>query len=105
MTYAAMQRVQLAEFQGAAERVGYRFICPMCGNVASADDFKKAGANPGRVAKECIGRTMDQMPKPKKGKKPCDWAAFGLFGTLGKGLVVVMPDGKEVQTFMPESKP
>lgn len=92
-------RIQLADFQSAAEAVGYRFQCPMCGNVASADDFKRAGANSERVAQECIGRTMKPMPKPQKGKTPCDWAAFGLFRALGKGLIVVMPDGKEIHTF------
>lgn len=91
--------IALADFQQKAEAAGYRFVCPMCGNVASAEDFKKAGAEPDRVAKECIGRTMSPMPTPKKGKKPCDWAAFGLFGNLGRGLTVKFPDGKETNTF------
>lgn len=34
----------------------YRFKCPRCGNVATGEDFKKAGANPNAMYTECIGR-------------------------------------------------
>jgi hypothetical protein len=29
----------------------------------------------------------------------CDWAAYGLFQTLGKGRVVIAEDGSEVPVF------
>lgn len=98
-----MNEISLEEFRLQSESAGYRFVCPMCGNVATPQEFKAAGADPERAARECIGRTMDPMPKPKKGKKPCDWAAFGLFGNLGRGLLVKMPNGKTVQTFALDS--
>lgn len=99
-----MREVTQEQFNLEAEAAGYRFVCPMCGNVATPWDFKAAGADPEDAAKQCIGRTMTPMPKPQKGQKPCDWAAFGLFGNLDKGLLVVMPDGKKVQTFAIEAK-
>lgn len=74
-------------------------VCPMCGNVATPKDFESAGADPQRAAQECIGRTMKPMPEPKEGKTPCNWAAYGLFKTCGKGMLVVMPDGTKVEVF------
>ena len=49
----------------------YKFKCPKCGNVASGQEFKDAGCEPGAMAQECIGRYV-------KGKG-CDWAAYGFF--------------------------
>ena len=49
----------------------WRFKCPKCGNVATGQDFKNAGAEAGVMAEECIGRYV-------KGKG-CDWTAYGLF--------------------------
>ena len=48
----------------------WRFKCPRCGNIATGQEFKNAGAEPGAMAEECIGRYV-------KGKG-CDWAAYGL---------------------------
>jgi hypothetical protein len=102
---AEMARIPIEDFRLLAEKAGYRFICPMCGNVAGPEDFERAGTERDRcherAATECIGRTLDPPPKPKNGRKPCDWAAYGLFGNLGRGLHVVFPDGKVVQTFAP----
>lgn len=50
----------------------YRFKCPRCGNVATGEDFKKAGANPNAMYTECIGRYNAKTVG-------CDWAAYGLF--------------------------
>ncbi len=49
----------------------YKFRCPKCGNVASGQEFKDAGAKPNDIYCNCIGRFV-------KGKG-CDWAAYGLF--------------------------
>lgn len=45
------------------------FICPMCGNV-------------GKSYQECDGRNPESDVK-------CDWAAYGLFRTAGRGIIVV----------------
>ena len=29
----------------------------------------------------------------------CNWAAYGFFGTLGKGRLIIMEDGEEVEVF------
>lgn len=49
----------------------WKFKCPSCGNVATGQEFKDAGANPNDMYCECIGRHV-------KGKG-CNWAAYGLF--------------------------
>jgi len=69
----------------------YRFVCPHCGRVNTGRELRDAGARMDDVAQCCIGRFV-----PGKG---CDWAAFGIFGTLGRGDVVVMPDGKRRMVF------
>lgn len=48
----------------------WKFRCPRCGNIASGQDFKDAGADLYNVNSECIGRYV-------KGKG-CDWASNGL---------------------------
>lgn len=85
----------------AAQRFGekgrnWKFVCPKCGNVQSGQDFiDKAGMTPAKssnfVYQNCIGRHVKGIG--------CDWAAYGLFGTLGKGRMVVMEDGEEVEVF------
>jgi hypothetical protein len=101
----------------------WRFVCPSCGHVASCADFKELGVDPGRAPHECIGRALREIgradetytgpesvivghddegeaiyesrgPARKDSGKPCDWAAFGLFGTLGRGSVVARPEGE-----------
>jgi hypothetical protein len=81
------------------DRRNWRFACPMCGNVATPGEFKARGADPERAATECIGRTFAPMPKPEKRKRPCDWAAYGLFRTCGRGQLVRFPDGHESEAF------
>ncbi len=81
-------------------RSHWAFICPMCGDVANAQDFVAAGADPNRVGQECIGRSLgvlkrDQPPGGYQGRG-CDWCAYGLF----RGpLFVTMPDGREIASF------
>ena len=96
--------VPLAEWQAEMERRGKldcKFLCPACGNVASAADFKRAGASIQRAPVECIGRVApakmangEYEPGPLGG---CDWAAYGLLD-LCKAHIE-MPDGKVVPVF------
>lgn len=67
---------------------GWQFICPACGDVTKAQDFRDAGADPNRLGQECIGRSTKE--------RGCNWAAYGLF----RGpWIVTFPDGKEVPGF------
>lgn len=63
-----------------SDQMAWRFVCPSCGTVATAHDWKRVGAPVEAVAFSCIGRWM---PKPAsllaKGKGPCDYAGGGLF--------------------------
>lgn len=71
-----------------------QFVCPRCGNIASVmdfADFKDQGCRPDHAATTCIGRWSDRVD--------CDWAAFGLFGTLNGGIRVIHPDGKSQLVF------
>lgn len=62
--------------------LGWKFVCPMCGHIASIQDWKDAGASEGEVAFSCVGRrTKDPAKAFGGGKKkgPCDYAGGGLF--------------------------
>jgi hypothetical protein len=93
----------------------WRFECPFCGNVTSGRDWVNAGCpivDAHRVSIECIGRLrgVEARGGMKEGREvnpdgtpaqPCDWAAFGLFGNLGKGPVIIRRDeetGEERET-------
>jgi hypothetical protein len=72
----------------------WKFVCPKCGNIQSGQDFIDAGLSEetGKaVYQDCIGRHVKDLG--------CDWASYGLFGTLGKGRIVVTPEGKDVEVF------
>ena len=82
----------------------WRFVCPACGHEASCADFQALGVEPSRAAQECIGRVHNEQGAPGvRGKfgdaQPCNWAAFGLFGTLNGGVRVEFDDGKVVAAF------
>lgn len=98
----------LAEWQEEAkERFGHdfknwKFKCPACGRVSSIDDFLAVGADLNDAYKSCIGRHNGKGADGMKGKDNghgCNWAAYGLFGTLGKGRTVITHDGKKVDVF------
>lgn len=85
----------------------WAFVCPSCGDVATAQDVKDALDDKGNqdspfrhLGQVCIGRLLGALQKdqPEGGYagRGCDWAAFGLFH--GPEFVV-MPDGREVPSF------
>lgn len=92
----------------------WKFECPFCGNVTCGQDWLDHGAPATEVHRasiECIGRLRgveakggmrEGAPTKPDGKpeQPCDWAAWGLFGNLGKGPVVIRrdDDGTERET-------
>lgn len=61
----------------------WKFVCPSCGNVQSAMDFKRyknKGATPSDTYFKCIGRFRKKCHKFLDGgnKKPCDYTSGGL---------------------------
>lgn len=74
--------------------IDWKFVCPVCGNVAAIGDFQQyaaRGSTPNSATCECIGRYTGE--KPTVDAKPCDYAGYGLFKispirvTLGNGKI------------------
>lgn len=96
-----MKKQTLEEWRAEArERFGekggdWQFVCPSCGNVQSPQDFIESGCDVEEAYnssyQECIGRKVEG--------RGCTWAAYGLLGTIGKGRMVVTPDGQETEVF------
>jgi hypothetical protein len=86
----------------------WAFVCPSCGDVASATDFRVALDANGRgdepasnhLGQVCIGRILGALKReqPQGGYKSrgCDWAAFGLFSGP---MFVIFPDGRAEPSF------
>lgn len=80
--------------------IDWKFVCPACGRVSSGWDFKEAGGEPNDMYQCCIGRLNGNMRPSSKALdgNGCDWCAFGLLKTLGKGRIVVKDD-QEIEVF------
>jgi len=80
----------------------WRFVCPACGHVQCAQDYKDAGAPSGAVATSCVGRWLPGSRKAfgGDGPGPCNYAGFGLFR-----LNLVDVDGQRIFTFAEASVP
>lgn len=81
----------------------WRFVCPVCGNVAAVREFKEAGAPDADSARcECLGR---HLPKERtreafgegKVERPCNYAGYGLIQL--SPVRVVVEGGKEIHSF------
>lgn len=60
----------------------WRFVCPSCGNIQSAEDFKKyvdQGAVPGDAYSICIGRYIPGSGHLGSKTQPCNYSGGGLF--------------------------
>lgn len=101
-TYTLEEWRQKLKTLYGTEHEKYAFKCPACGNVSTVADFIAVGLSKEDALniayQECIGRHTG-AGSPKEGKTPCNWAAYGLFGTLGKGVNVVNKEGKEIEVF------
>lgn len=62
--------------------MNWKFKCPSCGYIASAQDYKDAGAHSGHVGFSCIGRYLpgDCQEAFTGGPGPCNYAGGGLIG-------------------------
>ena len=81
------------------DMLGWRFVCPSCGHVASVQDWKNAGAPEGAVAFSCVGRQLNANDDNTFGKKggPCMYAGGGLFKL--NPVTVVRENGQESALF------
>lgn len=78
----------------------WKFVCPMCGHVAGIQDFLDLGADANDAFQECIGRHLGKGSPEKGDSSGCNWAAYGLFGTGGKGRIVISEETeKEIEVF------
>ena len=83
----------------------WAFKCPACGKVYTGKEFKDAGAAPDDMYQTCIGRHTGKGSPTKDSKDGCNWASYGLFGTLGKGNIVITENGNRIEVFpMAEKK-
>lgn len=78
----------------------WRFRCPMCGHVASVQDFKDAGAkSPNCAYQECLGRYTGKGTPKKGDSSGCNWAAYGLFGIPAEHDIVIVAPGDQVDVY------
>lgn len=62
------------------DRMNWPFACPMCGNVATGNDYKAAGAPEGVIGFNCIGRYQETCRGAfAAGPGPCNYTGAGLF--------------------------
>lgn len=62
----------------------WKFVCPICGYVASLQDYLDAGVPHESIAFSCIGRWLPKSisafgGEDVRGNGPCDYAGHGLF--------------------------
>lgn len=111
-----MQPIPLARWHEMARELfgndarHWRFVCPVCNTIQTAQDFIDAGCPEDEakmsIAVECVGRWL---PKEKSQKafgenrdgffkgKPCDFAGYGLFKL--NPIPVLFEDGKIMNAF------
>jgi hypothetical protein len=83
-----------------ASGLDWAFICPNCGDVATARDFPDQERE--RIGQECVGRhrgALEGEPGPHgrgHATRGCNWAAYGL---IPGPVAVTMPDGTVVRMF------
>lgn len=80
----------------------WKFMCPICGRVYTAREHQEAGSSgPNSAYQECIGRYLGagSYSKGKGNTNGCNWCAYGLFGTAGKGRLIEDQDGSVVEVF------
>jgi hypothetical protein len=66
------------------DKMQWKFKCPVCGHVASAQDYKDAGAPEEAAAFACVGRYLpekrrafNETGKKETIKSPCDYKGDG----------------------------
>lgn len=87
--------VKEGEQKFGPDKMKWKFVCPMCGHVATGDEYKAAGAPPGSIGFACIGRWLETKRDAFKesGKGPCNYTGGGLFA-LNPVTIIVSDDEK-----------
>lgn len=82
-----------------ADQMKWKFVCPSCGHVQSAQDYRDAGASSTSVGFSCVGRWDGHMSRGAfQGiGGPCNYAGGGLIQL--NPVTVVHPGGKETRHF------
>ena len=63
------------------DEMQWKFQCPSCGHVATAQDYMDAGAPSSAVAYSCVGRWMNSPREAfTGGPGPCNYTGGGLIG-------------------------
>ena len=88
--------------------IKWKFICPMCNKIQTAEDLFDAGIKRGKlelyIGFSCIGRFNGKGTPYLSGKKikkfphGCDWTLGGLFRGMGREVIIVK-DGKDHRRF------
>lgn len=94
--------IEEAQTRFGLDAMGWKFVCPSCGHVASVRDWKDAGAPQGAVAFSCIGRYTGDQKKAadaafKRSGGPCNYTGGGLIGI--NPVTVIFEDGKSADYF------
>lgn len=93
MTHAEFGAFARARFGQNA--LDWAFVCPNCGDIATARDFPDDQRD--HVGQECVGRHRGAL-KADGGmaERGCNWAAYGL---IPGPLKVTLADGTVVRSF------
>lgn len=100
-------RLVLSEAEWRAEAVrrfgpdemGWQFVCPCCGHVASVSEWRAGGAEPGAVGFSCVGRWVGAKREAfgGQGAGPCNYAGGGLFSV--NPVCVTSDTGQQFRVF------
>lgn len=73
--------IKEAQARFGTDSMRWKFVCPVCGHVASVADWKRVGAGEGEVAFSCVGRHIASAKQAfeENGTGPCTYAGGGLF--------------------------
>jgi len=74
----------------------WKFVCPVCGNIQSPEDFKPykdKGATPESCTNSCLGRYSGGRDAFSKGEGPCNYTAYGLIQL--SPIRVICPENDE----------
>ena len=89
--------------------LNWAFVCPVCANVQSVQDFKNIGephVMAHSVYQECIGRHIagsKEAFSDDSRSGPCNYAGYGLFDL--RPIQIVMGDGSTQKVFAFASPP
>lgn len=96
MRMTQKEMVDLAVARFGRDAMKWQFVCFHCGDVATPKDFQDAGADPGKIGQECIGRSLGALANPSWKGRGCDFAAYGL---IPGPWEIEMPDGHVTYSF------